>query len=665
MDALSQLFYLHGIGYEFTKYTGEQVIFSEDTRKRALQCCGVNTEDEHQIAQLNYQLDVAPWLELAPDTSLVNLTDNLFYIRIDERQRDLPVAITLPKLNVTYERANLHNLAITGDYYVHGVRYIEVAVPLGAIPVGYHQALVSVGEQSKEIQLWATPEKVFQVDDTKRTGLSLQLYTVKNKAGLGVGDFNDLLELCDLCAQQHMDYILLNPLHLLFAQQSERASPYSPNSRALLNPLYICVELSADAKNNPQLDALLHSDEVKALFNSNEQFINYEKVSAVKYALFKALFSHFEAHASASRRDEFAQFCKQNAPTLTTLNSANPTFDYYLQWQAKLQLSHCQQHCLNKGMAIGLINDLAVGCAGDGVEYQSQQSLFSDNANVGAPPDPWAQAGQNWGLPALNPQQLKNDHFAFYRSLISANMQGVGGLRIDHVMALRRLWWCFENNHTQDGCYVYYPFEHLLAILKIESHLNQCIVIGEDLGIVPPEVKHALAASGIYSNSLFYFEKQHDGEFLPLQELPKHCLIMIANHDVPPFCGWWQTDDLDIKRQYQLIDDQQYQQQLHERQQEKQRLLRFIQLHSAEQLSETSDAMCVYGELAKALAHSETRLFALQLDDLDKQTYPVNIPGTNTEYPNWRRVLTHSSNAIFKNNASTLAAVNSIRKGYE
>ena len=92
-------------------------------------------------------------------------------------------------------------------------------------------------------------------------------------------------------------------------------------------------------------------------------------------------------------------------------------------------------------MAIGLINDLAVGCAGDGVEYQSQQSLFSDNANVGAPPDPWAQAGQNWGLPALNPQQLKNDHFAFYRSLISANMQGVGGLRIDHVMALRRLWW--------------------------------------------------------------------------------------------------------------------------------------------------------------------------------------------------------------------------------
>ena len=112
MDALSQLFYLHGIGYEFTKYTGEQVIFSEGTRKRALQCCGVNTEDEHQIAQLNYQLDVAPWLELAPDTSLVNLTDNLFYIRIDERQRDLPVAITLPKLNVTYERANLHNLAI-------------------------------------------------------------------------------------------------------------------------------------------------------------------------------------------------------------------------------------------------------------------------------------------------------------------------------------------------------------------------------------------------------------------------------------------------------------------------------------------------------------------------------------------------------------------------
>ncbi|ASM52228.1 4-alpha-glucanotransferase [Pseudoalteromonas espejiana DSM 9414] len=664
MDALSQLFYLHGIGYEFTKYTGEQVIFSEDTRKRALQCCGVNTENDNQVAHLNYELDAATWLELTPNTSLFSLTDKLLHVRIDERQLGQHFSVSISELNLNFERENLHGLAVTGEYYLHDVRYIEVAVPLATMPVGYYSAVVKVGEQSKQTQLWATPEKVYQVDDSKRTGLSIQLYTVKNKAGLGVGDFNDLLELCELCAQQHMDYILLNPLHLLFAEQPERASPYSPNSRALLNPLYISIELCGDSNNNAQLNTLLQSDEVQAIINKHEQFIDYELVSRAKYTLFNALYTHFEATASSARRDEFNLFCEQNQSTLKTLNSANPSFDYYLQWQARLQLNICQQHCLDAGMAIGLINDLAVGCAGDGVEYKSQQPLFSENANVGAPPDPWAEAGQNWGLPALNPQQLKNEHFSFYRALIQSNMQGVGGLRIDHVMALRRLWWCFENNHKQDGCYVYYPFEYLLAILKIESHLNKSIVIGEDLGIVPPEVKHALASSGIYSNSLFYFEKQHDGEFLPLEHLPKHCLIMIANHDVPPFCGWWQLDDLKIKQQYQLIDEQQYHQQDQLRKTEKQRLLRFINRHSHERLSENSNAMTVYSELAKALAHANTRLFALQLDDLDKQTYPVNVPGTNTEYPNWRRVLTHTSKEIFQNNASTLAAINSIRKGY-
>ena len=139
----------------------------------------------------------------------------------------------------------------------------------------------------------------------------------------------------------------------------------------------------------------------------------------------------------------------------------------YLQWQAHLQLNICQQAARDSGMAIGLINDLAVGCAGDGSEFKSQNELFAENAHVGAPPDPWAEHGQNWGLPALNPQKLSKDNFAFYRSLIRANMEDVGGLRIDHVMAIRRLWWCFENNSQQDGCYVYYPFEQLLAVLKI------------------------------------------------------------------------------------------------------------------------------------------------------------------------------------------------------
>jgi len=664
MDAISQLFYLHGIGYEFTKYTGEQVFFSEDTRKRALQCCGVDTNNEAQIAQLNYDLDASNWLGLVANVSLVEQQSPLLKIKIDERQQNLPVNITVPSLNINITLNNLYNLAVTGEYYLHGVRYIELAVPINEMPIGYHDAAVKVGEQLARTQIWSVPDQVFQVEDVKRTGLSIQLYTLKNKAQLGVGDFNDLLELTALCGTKNMDYILLNPLHLLFANIPERASPYSPNSRALLNPLYISVALSADAQNNTQLNVLMDSDDVIDLLNATDQFINYYKVSQVKYALFKALYNHFELTASNERREAFDKFCNENLSTLSTLNSTEPAFDYYLQWQATVQLALCQQSCKDQGMAIGLINDLAVGCAGDGAEFYNQQALFSEGANVGAPPDPWAEAGQNWGLPALNPQSLQHNNYQYYRSLIRANMQSVGGLRIDHVMAIRRLWWCFDTNGHQDGCYVYYPFEHLLAILKIESHINQSIVIGEDLGIVPPEVKHALSTSGIFSNSLFYFEKHHDGEFLSVDDLAPHCLLMIANHDVPPFSGWWCHDDLNIKQQYELINKSEYEQQKQQRIQEQHKLLRFINSHSNKpELVLNSNATDVYAQLALCLAGSQSGLFALQIDDLDEQKYPVNIPGTDKEYPNWRRVLTHSSKDIFTKNAPLLAAIDSIRKG--
>lgn len=664
MDAISQLFYLHGIGYEFTKYTGEQVFFSEDTRKRALQCCGVDTNNEAQIAQLNYDLDASNWLGLVANVSLVEQQSPLLKIKIDERQQNLPVNITVPSLNINITLNNLYNLAVTGEYYLHGVRYIELAVPINEMPIGYHDAAVKVGEQLARTQIWSVPDQVFQVEEVKRTGLSIQLYTLKNKAQLGVGDFNDLLELTALCGTKNMDYILLNPLHLLFANIPERASPYSPNSRALLNPLYISVALSADAQNNTQLNVLMDSDDVIDLLNATDQFINYYKVSQVKYALFKALYNHFELTASNERREAFDKFCNENLSTLSTLNSTEPAFDYYLQWQATVQLALCQQSCKDQGMAIGLINDLAVGCAGDGAEFYNQQALFSEGANVGAPPDPWAEAGQNWGLPALNPQSLQHNNYQYYRSLIRANMQSVGGLRIDHVMAIRRLWWCFDTNGHQDGCYVYYPFEHLLAILKIESHINQSIVIGEDLGIVPPEVKHALSTSGIFSNSLFYFEKHHDGEFLSVDDLAPHCLLMIANHDVPPFSGWWCHDDLNIKQQYELINKSEYEQQKQQRIQEQHKLLRFINSHSNKpELVLNSNATDVYAQLALCLAGSQSGLFALQIDDLDEQKYPVNIPGTDKEYPNWRRVLTHSSKDIFTKNAPLLAAIDSIRKG--
>ena len=660
MDALSQLFYLHGIGYEYTKYTGEHVIFSEDTRKSALHCCGVDTRDTAQITQLNYQLDAATWLTLAPAVSIIDQASNVLKVRVNEADTHHKITLTVAALNIKLQFEHIAQYAALGEYFVNGCRYIEIALPLTHLPTGYYDALLTMGEQSAKTQIWSTPEQAYQIADKKRFGLSIQLYTLKNKAGLGIGDFSDLLELATLCAKQNMDYILLNPLHLLFADNPECASPYNPNNRALLNPLYIAINLSPDSFNNPDLTKLLSANTSSKYSDQGVAFIDYKTVTECKYAAFKLLFKHFQQQGSQARQNEFSAFCKQYSDVLALLETTEPTFEYYLQWQAHSQLTQCQQHCIAQGMAIGLINDLAVGCANEGTEFKYQQGLFSQDATLGAPPDPWAPNGQNWGLPAINPQRLADNNYQFYRSLIRANMDAVGGLRIDHVMAIRRLWWCFINNNTQDGCYVYYPFEHLLAILKIESHLNQAIVIGEDLGVVPPEVKEALVDSGIFSNSLFYFEKQQNDEFVNSDDLSDQCLLMIANHDVPPFVGWWQHSDLKIKQQYGLIDTDEYQQLVQQREQEQHRLLRFLNPQNTS-FSLNTDAFDVYSALAVCLAKSPSRLFALQLDDLDKQHYPVNIPGTDKEYPNWRRVLTHTCDDIFKDNAALLAAIHSIR----
>lgn len=658
MDLLSQLFYLHGIGYEYTKYTGEQVFFEHDTRSAALNCCGVDTEDVQQIEHLNISLDAAKWLEYVPSCSIVQSDTPVLKVRVDQRLLHHICHISFDSLDIEPIETSLQNLVCTGDYTFNDVVYLELQVGLPNLPVGYHRAKVSINNKTASTEIWATPKQSYQITDKKRTGLSIQLYSLKNKAGLGIGDFADLMELTCHSAALQLDYILLNPLHLLFADEPERASPYSPNNRALLNPLYIAISLCEDSHDNPELSQLLKSHETH---ENDNQYIDYTWVTQYKYQLLKCLYNNFIADENNDRKTQFSLFCREHRTTLATLEQHDVEFASYLQWQAHTQLKQCQNVARDSGMAIGLINDLAVGCAGDGGEFITQQHLFAVNAHVGAPPDPWAKQGQNWGLPALNPLKMGENNFAFYRALIKANMEDVGGLRIDHVMAIRRLWWCFNNQGQQDGCYVYYPFEYLLAILTIESHLNECIVIGEDLGVVPHEVKTALADKAIFSNSLFYFEKDQHGEFLPADAFDSHCLLMIANHDVPPFFAWWEGHDLDLKMQYQLIDEAQQMQDVEIRQVEKQRMLRLLEQSGHHGYTLNTKAKDIYTALTLSLAHSPAQLFAIQLDDLDEQILPVNIPGTNKEYPNWRRVLSKPCTEILKQHANLLSEITSIR----
>lgn len=293
------------------------------------------------------------------------------------------------------------------------------------------------------------------------------------------------------------------------------------------------------------------------------------------------------------------------------------------------------------GMGIGLIRDLAVGAALQGVEVQANSQLFCLNASIGAPPDPFAPQGQNWGLTPLDPIKLKQDRYRHFIALIRANMTYCGALRIDHVMGLLRLWWWPLDKRLGQGAYVYYPVETLLAILCLESQRARCVVIGEDLGLVPPDIIHRLYHAGVYSNELFYFCKDHQG-FKPPSQYKFQSLMMLANHDVPTLVAWWTGSDLHLRRQLDLLTtDEQLGEALAGREQEKHQLVH--SLISQGLLPETDIQQIDLEDLLTAWmalgASGNSALYSVQWCDLLADRHAVNIPGTWLEYPNWQRRL--------------------------
>lgn len=627
MEGVNQLLYLQGVGLDYQNYHGENVRFNDEERLSVLKACGYNIEDEQAIAQANYSLDVKPWLALLPEQTWLKQGENAFTVNLDNVLVELELTWQISQGDdvIAQGSVELSSLAEVGNYHYQGKHYSKRCIDITklALPIGYYQLSATVNTQKLPFQvsphrstidgkatptsldnvqvseLIIYPEQVFQPLQQNIWGLSAQLYTLSSDKNFGLGDFNDLRELILTSAEQGADYILLNPLHALFEDDVERASPYSPSDRLAINPLYIHIQNCLDFQRSKTAQHLFEQLLVEAnLAKSNEQYINYQTVFNCKYPIYFELFQQFVKYEKANdseRYQEFLVFEQQQNKRIKGYSAwlldrkklpekyCNTDFITYLQWLAQSQLRECQQLAKTSGMAVGLIKDLAVGCNKDGYEFERNESLFSRNANIGAPPDPWSPTGQNWGLPAMDPVKVKQSGLQHFRQLIRANMQDCGALRIDHVMGLLRLWWCVESERQRQlSCYVYYPFEQMLATLSLESQLNQCAVIGEDLGVVPAEIKSALAHAQIYTNSVFYFSQTAWGEFIGLEYLPVHTLMMIANHDVAPFKSWWLASDLYLRDELNLFaDSDQFIQAKQQRAQDKKNMLNWLNTYQS------------------------------------------------------------------------------------
>jgi 4-alpha-glucanotransferase len=330
------------------------------------------------------------------------------------------------------------------------------------------------------------------------------------------------------------------------------------------------------------------------------------------------------------------------------------TVEYYawLQWVADEQLGAVQRLARELGMSVGLYGDYAVGVNPSGAETWSDQALYRKGAGVGAPPDALALKGQDWGIPPQDPNVLAAERYLPFRDLVAASMRHFGALRLDHVMALFRQWWVPVGLGATEGGYVHYPLDDLMSVLALESERRACLVVGEDLGTVPPEMSHAMGDRAVYSYRVLLFEKRPDGSFMAPGEYPRRAIATVTTHDLPTLCGYWSGGDIDLRQRLALYPNEETRQHVaDERVRDRHALLAALEANGLKPDAVTA-AVDGYNEaLSHAihvfLARTASALVVLQAEDLIGMPDPVNVPGTNEEHANWQRKMACRIDEIF------------------
>ena len=512
---------------------------------------------------------------------------------------------------------------------------------------------------SEEATLLSVPPQAYQGGEEEPGriwALAVQLYGVRSRRNWGHGDFGDLAALLDLAADLGAAGITLNPLHALFDDRADEASPYSPNSRLFLNPLYIDL---AAVPEFPGLGAAGLEGQVDEL--RQQEFVDHAGVARAKMRALRLAFEVFR-QARGERQAELERFRRDRSPVLewfagfevlrrrfaepwwawpdpwrTPTDAAFASlraFDWvdlaffeFVQWLADLQLQACCQRGRDLGLPIGLYLDVAVGVRPDGFDAWSDQNSVLPALRVGAPPDLYNTDGQNWGLAGFNPVGLEVNRFEPFRQMLQASMRNAGAIRLDHVLGLKRLYLIPDGLRANQGVYVRYPFEALLAVCAQESVRHRCILIGEDLGTVPEHFRETLSDWGIWSYQVMLFERAADGRFSPPESYRENALVTFTTHDLATFAGWSSGHDLAVKRKLGIDPG------------ETDAGRAAAQRALARALSPGGASAVGFAEVAAFLARAPSRLLVVGIEDALGMCDQANLPGTIDEYPNWRRRL--------------------------
>ena len=541
----------------------------------------------------------------------------------------------------------------------------------GDLELGYHRLDVDAPGQTASAHLIVTPGRCPVPLERPGFGWMVQLYAARSRRSWGMGDLGDLATLAAWSAQLDADMILVNPLHAAAPVVPQVNSPYSPTSRRYRNPLYLRIEdlpeiaalddvarrrvtdLAAAARNAGGADRI----DRDAVFRAKAEALEL-LFAAPRPAQRQADFDRWRAGEGQGLVD-FATFCAlaerhgmpwqdwpaalqhPGAPGVAAARDElrdRVDLHMWVQWLCLTQLEAAQRAAVGGGMAVGIIHDLAVGVDPGGADAWALRDDLAAGVSVGAPPDGFNQRGQDWALPPLLPHRLGHTGYAPFRDMIRSVLQHAGGIRIDHVMGLWRLWWVPQGRSAADGTYVRYPARDLLGVLSLEAHRAGALVVGEDLGTVEKGVREMMAEHRVLSSRVVYFEHiddDPDQPLLPAADYPELAFTSITTHDLPTPAGWWTDTEIAVQAELGLFGESTTaEEQAARKAAERSDMLDL--LRSEGLVGEDPDTDELVAAMHRFLARTPSLLVATGLGDAIGDHRQPNMPGTTDAYPNWR-----------------------------
>ena len=680
-DDLAQLAAAYGVATEYWDQAGQLVTVGEATVSAVLTALGLDVSDSASIAAALEEKGLRDWRRMLPPVFVMRQgQEQRLWVHVpDGRPAEVWVELE------DGDRRDLDQM----DYWVDpvtvdGVLIGEASFRIpGDLPLGWHTIHAASDGVPAHSPLVVAPARLDPagVAGDRQWGFMTQVYAMRSRASWGLGDLHDLAELASWSGRDlGAGFVLINPLHAASPVPPMAPSPYLPVTRRFANPMYLRIE------DIPEFGELADPvagriEELAALLRRLDLTADLLDRDAVWGAKRTALEAIHQVPLSAERQaeldgyvvaqgaglEDFATWCAisdvHGGPADWPAELGHPQgaavaefraehrelvdFHMWLQWLLDQQLARTQQAAKDAGMAIGVMHDLAVGVHPEGADAWALQDVLARGVSVGAPPDMYNQMGQDWSQPPWRPDALAEAAFVPFRDMLRTVLAHAGGLRIDHVLGLFRLWWVPQGFPAYAGTFVRFDFDAMLSVLMLEAHRAGALVVGEDLGTVEPWVQQALAERGILGTSILWFETEAGAIRDPLT-WRRDVLASVTVHDLPPTAGYLRDEHVRIRAELDLLTTPE---EVERENAARERAAWADVLRGHGWLADDVDLATDAGldaftvALHRAVAASPARLVGVALPDVVGDRRAQNQPGTDQEYPNWRVPMTDGDGA--------------------